>query len=196
VNEYVPFHHKIVRGGLWVGFGFAGQQGIAVLRTLVLARLLTPEDFGLVGLVVLTQFAGLMLTDFGVESALIQRAELPQRFMHTAWTLMLMRAVFLFLLLQLIAPWIAAVFHRPDAENLLRLGALTFPLVSLPVVSEVLLLRELRYRSRVLLDACRIISGTVFAIALALWLGNAWALLMGLLLGQTVTMIWVWFLHT
>ena len=196
MNEYVPFHHKIVRGGLWMGFGFAGQQGIAVLRTLVLARLLTPEDFGLVGLVVLTQFAGLMLTDFGVESALIQRAELPQRFMHTAWSLMLMRAVFLFLLLQLIAPWIAAVFHRPDAENLLRVGALSFPLVSLPVVSEVLLLRELRYRCRVLLDACRIISGTVFAIALALWLGNGWALLMGLLLGQTVAMVWVWFLHS
>ncbi len=196
MKEDVPFHHKIVRGGLWVGFGFLGQQGFAVLRTLVLARLLTPEDFGLVGLVVLTQFAGLMLTDFGVESALIQRAELPQRFMHTAWNLMLIRGVFLFLLLQLIAPSIAAAFHRPDAEYLLRVGALTFPLVSLPVVPEVLLLRELRYRSRAFLDASRIISGTVFTIALALWLGNAWALLLGLMLGQSVALIWVWFLHS
>ena len=99
-----PFHHTVIRGGLWIGFGFVSQQGIAVVRTLVLARLLTPEDFGLVGLVTLTLFAGLILTEFGVESALIQRSDLPLRFVHTAWNLMLIRGICLFLLLQGIAP--------------------------------------------------------------------------------------------
>src|SRR3990172_5030092 len=117
-----PFHHTIIRGGLWVGFGFVGQQAIAVVRTLVLARLLTPEDFGLVGLVTLTLFAGLMLTELGLDTALIQRSELPTRFVHTAWNLMLVRGIGLFLLLQVIAPWIAAAFGRPGAEYLLRAG--------------------------------------------------------------------------
>ncbi len=190
-----PFHHTVIRGGLWVGFGFVSQQGVAMVRTLVLARLLTPEDFGLVGLVTLTLFAGLMLTEFGVDSALIQRSDLPVRFVHTAWNLMLIRGICLFLLLQGIAPWIAAAFGRPGAEYLLRVGAVSFLLVCVPAVPAALLLRELRYRRRMLLDASRDISGTVFAIVLALLLDNAWALLLGLLLGQAVAMIVVWFLH-
>jgi O-antigen/teichoic acid export membrane protein len=191
----LPFHQTVIRGGLWIGFGFVSQQGIAVVRTLVLARLLTPEDFGLVGLVTLTLFAGLMLTEFGPESALIQRRDLPLRFVHTAWNLMLIRGFGLFLLLQGIAPWIAAAFGRPGAESLLRVGAVSFLLVCVPAVSAALLLRELRYRRRVLLDASRDISSTVSAIGLALWLDNAWALLLSLLLGQAVAMIAVWFLH-
>jgi len=190
-----PFHHTVIRGGLWVGFGFVSQQGIAMVRTLVLARLLTPEDFGLVGLVTLTLFAGLMLTELGLESALIQRSDLPLRFVHTAWNLMLIRAICLFLLLQGIAPWIAAAFGRPGAEYLLRVGALSFLLVGVPAVSAALLLRELRYGRRVLLDASRDVGGTVFAIMLALLFNNAWALLLGLLLGQAVAVVFVWFLH-
>jgi len=190
-----PFHHTVIRGGLWIGFGFVSQQGIAMVRTLVLARLLTPEDFGLVGLVTLTLFAGLILTEFGVESALIQRSDLPLRFVHTAWNLMLIRGICLFLLLQGIAPWIAAAFGRPGAEYLLRVGAVSFVLVCVPAVSAALLLRELCYRRRMLLDASRDISSTVLAIVLSLLLGNAWALLLGLLLGQAVAMIFVWFLH-
>lgn len=190
-----PFHHTVIRGGLWVGFGFVGQQAIAVVRTLVLARLLTPEDFGLVGLVTLTLFAGMMLTEFGLDTALIQRGDLPARFVHTAWNLMLIRGICLFVLLQGIAPWIASAFGRPGAEYLLRVGAASFLLVCVPAVPAALLLRELRYSRRLVLDASRDISGTVSAIALALLLGNAWALLLGLLLGQAVAMIGVWFLH-
>ena len=60
---------NVIRGGLWVGFGFVGQQGFAVIRTMILARVLTPEDFGQLALVTLTIFAGMMLTEVSLESA-------------------------------------------------------------------------------------------------------------------------------
>jgi PST family polysaccharide transporter/lipopolysaccharide exporter len=71
----------------------------------------------------------------------------------------------------------------------------SFLLACLPAVPAALLLRELRYSRRILLDASRDVAGTVSAIVLALLLRNAWALLLGLLLGQAVAMIVVWFLH-
>src|SRR5206468_4370119 len=191
-----PFHHTVIRGGLWVGFGFVSQQGIAMVRTLVLARLLTPEDFGLVGLVTLTLFAGLVLTEFGLDTVLIQRGALSAGFIHTAWSLMLVRGLCLFLILEALAPWIATSFGRPGAEALLRVGAVSFVLLCAPGVTAALLVRELRYHRRVLLDASRDVSGTVLAILLALWLGNAWALLLGLLFGQVIAVILVWFLHS
>src|SRR5438552_17304819 len=117
-----PFHHIVIRGGLWAGFGFVSQQGIAVVRTMVLARLLTPEDFGLVGLVTLTLFAGLVLTEFSLDTVLIQRGALSASFIHTAWSLMLVRGLCLFLILEALAPWIATSFGRPGAEALLRVG--------------------------------------------------------------------------
>ncbi len=189
------YRHNVVRGGLWVGLGFVGQQGIAVLRTLILARLLTPEDFGLAGIVTLALFAGFMLTEWGVESALIQRAELLPRMLGTAWTLTILRGGGLFLVAQVTAPWIAAAFGRPDAELLLRVGAASFLLVNVPAVPAALLLRELRFRDRVALDAGRDVVGTVAAVALAIWLRNVWALLLGLLLGQMVAAVAVWFVH-
>ncbi len=195
MNHEVPSGRAVIAGGLWVGAGFVGQQGIAVLRTLVLARLLTPEDFGLVGVVTLTLFAGWMLTEWSLESALIQRADLPARFVHTAWTLQMLRGVGLFLLLQLVSPWVAGVFGRPDAEPLLRVGAVSFLLAVVPMVPSALLLRELRFRQRVLLDVTRETVGTLSAVALALWLGSAWALLVGLLAGQAVAAAQVWSLH-
>jgi len=195
-RETIPFHPTIVRGSLWVGSGFLGQQGIAVVRTMVLARLLTPEDFGLVGLVTLTLFAGLVLTEFSLDTVLIQRGALSASFIHTAWSLMLVRGLCLFLILEALAPWIATSFGRPGAEALLRVGAVSFVLLCAPGVTAALLVRELRYHRRVLLDASRDVSGTALAILLALWLGNAWALLLGLLFGQVIAVILVWFLHS
>lgn len=178
-----------------MGFGFLGQQGLAVLRTLVLARLLTPEDFGLVGIVMLTLFAGLVLTEWGIESALIQRSELSPGAIDVAWSLTVFRGSGLFLLAQICAPWIAIAFKRPDAESLLRIGAISFLLVNVQAVSASLLLREMRFRDRAILDAGRDLIGAVAAITLALWWGNAWALILSLLLSQMVGAVAVWFMH-
>lgn len=187
---------RIIRGSAWVGLGFLGQQGVGFLRTVILARLLTPEDFGLVGIVTLTLFAGLILTESGVESALIQRRDLPPRHVNTAWTLTLARSAALFLIVQASAPWVAAAFDRPDAEPLLRVGAVSFLLVGLPAVPAALLLREMRFRARTALDAGRDIGGALCSIVLAAWFGSAWALLLGLLAGQAVAAVGVWFLRT
>lgn len=195
MNNSKSYRHDVVSGGFWVGLGFIGQQGVAVLRTLILARLLTPEDFGLAGIVMLTLFAGFMLTEWGVESALIQRAELASRAVDVAWTLTILRGCGLFLLAQMVAPWIAIAFGRPDTESLLRIGAISFLLVNVSAVPAALLLRELRFRVRVMFDAGRDVFGTLCAIALALWLRNAWALLIGLLLGQLAAAVAIWFLH-
>lgn len=195
MSDSAPLNQTVIRGGMWVAFGFVGQQAISLLRSLVLARLLTPEDFGLVGVVTLMIFAMSMLTDLGVESALIQRAEISDRFVHTAWSLMMFRGVALFVLAQVLAPRIAWAFDRPDAESLLRLGAVSFVLASVAAVPMSLLLRGLRYRDVVWMETGRELVGTGCAIALAVGLGNAWALLIGLLLGQAVWAIWAWTLQ-
>jgi PST family polysaccharide transporter/lipopolysaccharide exporter len=156
---------------------------------------LTPEEFGLVGVVTLAVFAGMMASEFGVESAVIQRADLSPRFVQTAWTLLAARGIGLFLLLQAAAPWVAEAFGRPDAEGLLRLGAVSALLVNWPAVPAALLLREMRFRERAVWEATRDLVGTIAAVALSLWRGDAWALLIGLLLGQAVGLVQMRFLH-
>ncbi len=186
----------VIRGGVYVGCGFVGQQGLAVIRTMVLARLLTPEDFGQLSIVMVTIFAGLMLTEFSLEGALLQKTELPDRYIHAAWTIMAIRGAILFILVQMVAPWIAAMFDHPEVEVLLRVGSMSFLFVSFSAVSMTLLLRELRYRSRVILDVAREFVGGFFAIALALWIGNVWALLIGFLIGQMIPLLGTWFFHS
>lgn len=195
MNRFPSSRQGVISGAWWIGFGFAGQQAVALLRTLILARLLTPEDFGLAGVVMLTLLAGAVLTEWGVESILIQRVEVPPQAVHTGWTLTILRGCGLFVLLQAVAPWIAAAVDRPDVELLLRVGAISFLLINIPAVPAALLLRDLQFSTRAMLDAGRDVFGTVCAIALAFWLGNVWALIIGLLLGQFAGAVAIWFLY-
>ncbi len=185
---------KVIRGGFWISLGYAAQQGLAVLRTFVLARLLTPEDFGVIGLAVLILFAGNILTELNIGTALIQNPKPSERFIHTAWTLSLLRGVILAAGLVALAPCLAEILRYQELVHYLRVGALNFILVSIPAVPLSLLMRHLEYKNRVVLDIVREMVTVTLSILLALWLHSAWALLLGLLGGQFVVAAGIWFI--
>jgi len=195
MSENYSLQTRVVRGGFWISLGFASQQGLAAARTFVLARLLTPEDFGLMGFTILILFAGEMLTDLNVSSALIQRPQLCKRYCDTAWTLSVLKGLVLAAALIGSSPFIARTLGHLELIPYLRAGAANFVLVSLPLIPGALLIRELRYRDYVLLNIAREIVTVTLSISLGLWLHSAWALLLGVLGGQLTTAVGVWFIH-
>jgi O-antigen/teichoic acid export membrane protein len=194
MNDNFSLQTRVVRGGFWISLGFASQQGLSVLRTFVLARLLTPEDFGVIGLTVLILFAGNILTELNIGSALIQKPNLSERFKHTAWSFSLLRGIILAAGLIGLSPCIAGMLNYPELERYLRIGSINFLLISIPTVPLSLLMRHLKYKKRVLLDIAREIVTVALSISLALWLRSAWALLLGLLAGQFIVAGGIWFI--
>ena len=115
----LPLHHRVAKGGFWIFLIRIAQQLLATGRVLILAVFLTPADFGLLGIALLTMGALNTFTQVGFRSALVQRKGDVSEYLDSAWTIGLIRAGVLFLLLVLAAPFIIILFDgaarfKPD----------------------------------------------------------------------------------
>ena len=157
----------------------AGIQAVArILVLIVLARLLEPREFGLVGAAMVVINSTLMFAQLGLRPSLVQRPTLAPRHLHTAFTTSIILGGFFGLLLILAAPLIASFFRLEQLRPIIRVIALIFPIYSLTFVAEAMLARELRFR---LLATVNIISYLVgfgmVGISLALLGFGVWALI-------------------
>lgn len=118
-----------------------------VLFTAVLARLLTPEDFGLIATAtIVTGFAELFV-QFGFGQGLVQKKEISKDDVGTAYTSSLVLGLGFGLLLVFTAPLIATFFEQPELTGILRLLAILFPLKSLNQVQFSILQRDMKFKS-------------------------------------------------
>ena len=78
---------------VWKAVQLAGVKGIFVVRLLILARLLSPEDFGLLAIALTALGFLLNLTDFGMVPALVQGAHINEKHYNAAWTMNVTRAL-------------------------------------------------------------------------------------------------------
>lgn len=177
----------------WKGLQHAGVKAIFFLRLLVLARLLTPDDFGLLAISMVALGILSQVTDFGLVPALVQRADVNEPHYHSAWTLGVLRAMAISAVVFLGAPLIAWAFEEPRAELIIRVLALRPLLEAFASIKVVDLNRALRFRALAFLRLPEALASTVIAIALAPSLG-VWALVAGSLAGPAVVLVLSYFL--
>ncbi len=145
----------------------------------VLARLLSPIDFGILGLATLSINFFTVFSETGIESALIQKDKISRNQLDTAWTIGLVRGLILCFLLILSAGWLAAYFENSTLESVLKIMAVVFVLGGFVNIGLVYFQRELEFQKKVKLDFISDFVGAVTAIILAFWLKNVWALVLG-----------------
>jgi O-antigen/teichoic acid export membrane protein len=160
---------------IWRIGEFGGVKVVYLLRLLILARILAPEDFGLLAISVIALDVLLKVTDTGMVPALIQHRSTRASDYDVAWTVGLMRAVLVTLGIVAAAPWLAATFEEPRAADLMRLLALVALLQGTMSIRLVDLHRDLRFRGLAAVAMVEALVNTVVAIALAPSLG-VWAL--------------------
>ena len=177
----------------WAGLSTGGTKILVFLSTLVLARLLTPQDFGVVaaGLVIAAYLEiGL---DLGVGASLVYEQErgISAR-VRTAFTLNMIGAVFLTGLGMLAAPSITAFFHIGGQETLLRVLFLYLLLRAAGQIQDAILKRDLRFRERTLAEVAGGIVRAGVSVPIAVMGYGAWAIVWGLLAGELVTTVIKW----
>ncbi len=106
----LPLHHQVSKGGFWILALRLAQQLLATGRILILAFFLSPGDFGLLAIALLTLAAMTTFTQLGFRTALVQRKGEVTSYLNTAWTIGLIRAVILSGLLIGSAAWLIPVF--------------------------------------------------------------------------------------
>ena len=104
---------RLASGALWLGAGRMIVNALGFVSTLVLARMLTPEDFGLVALATALLAIFMAVTEMSLSSALIRHSEPTEEHFHTVWTLNVVRSVLIGLLFAAIAYPAARAYHEP-----------------------------------------------------------------------------------
>jgi O-antigen/teichoic acid export membrane protein len=173
---------------VWKGTQFAGTKVIFLVRILVLARLLVPEDFGL--LAIASVAIGILLTvsDFGLVPALVQRTDVDENHYNAAWTVAVLRGLTIAGIVVLAAPIIALLFGEPRATNVIRVLALRPLLEAAASIKVAELTRNLRFRSLAFISVPAALVDTIVAISLARSLG-VWALVGGALCGAATAAV-------
>lgn len=174
-----PIGARVLGGAAWNLVATMARSGSGLVVRLILARLLLPEHFGIIGMaVVFTGFVS-TLNELGMAAALIQRKKREIREIHfdvAFWTTLATGAVTLLLMASVVGP-LAARFYR---EPLLApvIAALSLPLVLNPMVliPRIQLLRSLDYRSVAIVETLAVIASGAGAVLLALAGMGVWSI--------------------
>lgn len=187
---------QMARGSVWVFVSYSIQQLITLGRTMILARLLAPADFGLMGYANLATAALLILTETGVWPAVIQRKDLDAETEHTAWFIMAARSMIVTLAIIALAPVAGSFFEEPRLVPVVRVMALTFLMGGFNSLSVVLLQRDMRFEKLTYLNLVVVFVNLFASVIAAFFLRSVWALVIGELAGSATALLSSYLLHS
>ena len=159
----------------------AVERAIGLARVAILARLLTPADFGIVAVAGTVVAAVELMSAFGFDWALVRHRELSADLLNTAWTLRALIGLATFAVLGLLGPPAAAFYRLPPLRPVLLVLGLASFLGSLENPGTVYFRREFTFHKEFVLRTASKLSGFVVTIAAAVAYRSYWALVAGTL---------------
>jgi lipopolysaccharide exporter len=170
---------KAVRSVGWTVLSFGANRAITLISTVALARLLVPEDFGLIALATLTMSVVGIFASLGLGNALILRQEWDRRAQGTVLTLVVASGAALAAVVALTAPVVAALLDEPRLTDVLRVSSIALLLNGWGMFYAVLNQRELEFRRNFNAQVCQSVVYAVVAITAAALGAGVWAIVVG-----------------
>jgi len=158
----------------------------------ILARLLTPEDFGVVSTAMIAISFSQMFWDAGLEKALIQTKEVPEKAAEVVFWSNLVLGMVTYVALFLIAPWLATFFNSPASMPVLRVLGLQVVIASFTSVQQALFVRDLDFRQLFWVKLATAFVPGLFSIPMAFFGYGVWALVAGSLVGSLLNLALLW----
>jgi PST family polysaccharide transporter len=183
---------RSVRGGIWSVGSNVTQTIVRMAALLVLARLLDPEAYGLIGMAAIaTGFLGLF-SDLGLTSAIVQRKKVTDAELSALFWIGVAASVFLVAIAAILAPLLAAFYDDNRLTALVIVLAAAFPLRALGVPHQALLQRAMRFGAVGAAGITGTVVGSAVAVAAATAGAGYWALVAVPLVGAFVTTALSW----
>ena len=178
--------HSILGGLFWTLVGTGGQAVLRLLVLVILARLLTPADFGVVSAALVVVGFTTIFSQLGVGPAVVQRPDLEAVHLRAGFTLSLLFGSLTTVLICMLAPATASFFHIPELTPVVRVLSVVFLVSGTSVVAESLMQRDMQFRRLAVINLVAFGAGYgAVGVGLALMGWGVWALV-GAQLAQTV----------
>ena len=178
---------KTVKGLGWSALDNAARYGMQFVIGIVLARLLTPDDYGLLGLVGIVTVVCTALVNGGFTTALIRKKDATEEDYNTAFICNLSMSLLLYTVIFLCAPLIADFFERVELTALVRVSSLGLIIGALGMVQQTRLTKRIDFKTQTKITIAATALSGIIGIGMALTGFGVWSLVAQQLTSQVVT---------
>lgn len=178
---------RLTRSSAFIVVGFGLSQAMRLLGNLILTRLLFPEAFGLMSLMTMFLIGLQLFSDFGIGPAIArsERGDDPD-FLDTAWTIQIIRGVFLFLFGCSLAYPISIFYGEPILLSILMFASVQFLILGVMPTRRETANRHLRLGHVTVIEFFGQVAGLAAMIGLSYWLQSVWALVIGMIISVAI----------
>jgi O-antigen/teichoic acid export membrane protein len=186
MEEQSQLKKKTLSGLFWSFSDLIINQGIKFIIQIVLARLLLPKDFGIIGMITVFIAVSQSIIDSGFSNALIREKESSQEDFSTVFYFNLFMAAVLYILLFLFSESISSFFKEPQLVSILRVLALVIIVNSFGLIQRTILVKKIDFKTQTKISVISSIVSGVIAILCAYQGFGVWSLVIQTLLSQFI----------
>lgn len=158
----------------------------------ILARLLSPNDFGLVGIAMIVIGFVILFKDLGTSASVIQRKNLSESLLSSLFWVNAGFGIIATIVLFLISPLIGIIYNEPEVTSLLRVLSLTFLIAGFGIIHQAILERNIQFNKIAQMEMCATALGSVVGIVSAISGYGAWSIVYQVIVTTLTTTILLW----
>lgn len=183
---------KTISGVFWSLIQKFGAQGIWIIVNIILARLLTPGDFGLIGMLAIFISLCSVLSNAGFSTALIQKLNVDEEDYSSVFYVNLAVSVLLYLILFITAPLIAKFYNQPKLVSLTRVLSLVFVINCFSYVQTTRLQKEVRFKTLMIVHIPSTVIGGIVSITMAFMNFGVWSIVAMQIITNLAYSVQIW----
>lgn len=193
--QHDSLKNKTIKGVGWSAADALLGQGVTFIVGLVLARLLSPDEYGLIGICLIFTTVLNGIVDSGFSNALIRKKEVTDEDYNTMFTTNMAISIVLYVLLFISAPLVSNFFHRIELTALVRVTGLILFLNALSITQVTILTKNIDFKTKTKASLVSAIISGVIGIAMAFMGCGVWSLVAQQLFKQLLYTLCLWVLN-
>ena len=172
--------NRSARGAIWLGGANGFEHGIRFLRNMILTRLIAPEAFGVMAIILAVDKIFESFTEVGVKQAIIQNPSGEDKtYLNGAWWLAFLRGTLLYTIGYIGAPALASFYEDPQLVPLVRVAFLSVFFRGILSPRSYVAIKEMKFLKWISINHLGGILGIVATVVMAFYMRNVWALVIG-----------------
>ena len=187
-----PIQKKTGKAIKWYGIEVFGKQILQIGITILLARLLEPEDFGLIGMVYIFVLVSSVIVDGGFAAALVYKKNIDSADKSTVFYTNIIISLLLYLLIFIFSESIASFYNQPQLKTIVRWLGLSIILASFNIVHYAMYSRKMNFKTPAKINLLALVISGTTAIIIALMGGRVWALVVQNIMMTATTVLAFW----
>lgn len=184
--------NKTIKGTFWSGIDNIANQGVSFLVGLVLARILSPTDYGLIGYILIIIAILNSIVDSGFSNALIRKKNAREIDYNTTFIFNLVLSVGMAVIMVVSAPWVSRFLKEPQLIPLIRAMSAIIVINALAIIQRTTLIKRIDFKTQTKVSLISSISSGVIGIGMALYGMGVWSLVGQQISRQLLNTVFLW----